>query len=184
MSSTVEKIESPHPKSSTLAERVVDELWSFAILAGYLFICFGALLYLKFSILEAQGVTFAPWGFAAIKALIVAKFLLIGRALERRRQKEIRPLIVPTLYNSAGALLLLMVLMIAEEVIVGLIHGRSVWDSVVEIGGGTFHQRIATIGIMLLILLPLFALRALGDVVGYHTLSRLFFELRHKSDDA
>lgn len=184
MSSNVERIESPNPKSAALAERVVDELWSFAVLAGYLFICFGTLLYLKFSILEAQGVAFAPWGFAAIKAMIVAKFLLIGRTLERQRQKENRPLIVPTLYKSAAMLALLIVLMTAEEVIAGLIHGRSVWQSVLDMGGGTLHQRIATIAIMLLILLPLFAFRALGDVVGHHTLGRLFFELRRKSDDA
>ena len=89
------------------------------------------LLYLKFSILEAEGVAFAPWGFAAIKAMIVAKFLLIGRTLERQRQKENRPPDRADVYLSRLAMLaLLIVLMTAEEVIAGLIHGRSVWQSV------------------------------------------------------
>lgn len=155
---------------------IVDEICSFAILAGYLFVCFSALLYMKFSILEAQGVSFAPWGFAALKAVIVAKFMLITRRLDGHRGEENLPLIIPTLYKSVAMLVILVVLMAIEEVVVEYIHGRTMWQSLAEIGGGTLHQRVATIVVLLLILFPFFAVRALGDRIGHRKLARMFFQ--------
>jgi len=43
------------------------------IITAYLYVCFTALAYLKAAILEAHGVVFAPFGFAAIKALICSR---------------------------------------------------------------------------------------------------------------
>jgi hypothetical protein len=160
----------------SFGEWIVDEIFRFAILAGYLFVCFSALLYMKFSILEAQGVSFAPWGFAALKAVIVAKFMLVTRRLDRHRGEEQLPLIVPTIYKTVAMLVILVSLMVIEEVIVGYIHGRSMWQSLAEIGGGTLHQRIATIAVLLLILFPFFAVRSLGDRIGHRTLARMFFQ--------
>jgi hypothetical protein len=61
---------------ASLRKRAVDELKEFLIIAAYLYVCFTALAYLKAAILEAHGVAFAPFGFAAIKALICAKFMM------------------------------------------------------------------------------------------------------------
>jgi hypothetical protein len=77
---------------------------------------------------------------------------------------------------------LLFALNVLEEVVVGYIHHRPIADSIAEVGGGTLHQLIATTIIMLLILVPFFAFRSLGDVVGERILLRLFFEPRRKSN--
>jgi hypothetical protein len=63
-----------------IRERATDELREVAIIAGYLFVCFAAIFYLKAAILEAQNVTYAPLGLAVIKVAICAKFMLVGRA--------------------------------------------------------------------------------------------------------
>jgi hypothetical protein len=47
--------------------------------------------------------------------------------------------------------------------------------------GGTFHQIIATTLIIFLMLVPYFAFRSLGDMVGDKILVRLFFERRHST---
>ena len=60
--------------------RETDELREFAVVAGYLYVCFAAVLYLKAAILRAQSVAYAPLGLAAIKAAICVKFMLLGRA--------------------------------------------------------------------------------------------------------
>jgi hypothetical protein len=167
---------------SSWSEWLIEEIVNFSVLSAYLFVCFASLLYLKFSILEAQGVSFAPWGFAAIKAVIVAKFMIVLRRFDRHRTDEKRPLIVPTLYKSLALLVLLVVLMTIEELIAGFIHGRSTTQTIHEMGGGTVHQKIATTFVMLLILVPFFAFRALGDVVGNRNLVRLFFQGRHRTE--
>jgi hypothetical protein len=59
------------------------------------------------------------------------------------------------------------------------IHGRTIWESLDEIAGGTFQQVAATIFIIFLILFPYFAFRSLGNIVGDKILVRLFFERRH-----
>jgi hypothetical protein len=48
-----------------------------------------------------------------------------------------------------------------------------------EVSGGTPEQLIARSVMLLLILVPFFALRELGNVVGRGTLLRVFFEPHH-----
>lgn len=62
----------------------------------------------------------------------------------------------------------------------GLIHHRTAADSLADFGGGTVEQLIATSIVGILILIPFFAFRALGEVVGERNLVRLFFEQRHR----
>jgi hypothetical protein len=170
-------------EKSNRRERIRTELREFAILAAYLFICFVALAAFKAAILKAYGISFAPWVFAAVKALVCAKFLLVGRmfglgdGLARKY-----PLIISTLYRSFTFLVVLALLSLAEEIIVGHIHGESVAASLANFAGGTLYEVIATGVIMLLILIPWFAFRALGEVVGDETLVRLYFERRQKSE--
>ncbi len=71
-----------------------------------------------------------------------------------------------------------------EEIIVGLMHHRSVAASIAEVGGGTLHQIIATSIIVLLILIPFFAFRSLDEVVGERNLVQVFFMPRHKAGNA
>lgn len=164
----------------TLRQRIGDELQQFSIIAAYLYVCFTAVVYLKAAILEAHGIAFASFGFAAVKALICAKFMSLGHMFRLGSRYRGEALIWPTLHKAFAFLILLVVLNAAEEVIVGLMHDRSIAASLAEVGGGTLHQFIATCIIGLLILIPFFVVRELTDVIGAHTMFRLFFEPRHK----
>src|SRR5215471_8176110 len=168
----------------SIGKRAAHELKEFLIIATYLYVCFSALAYLKAAILEAQGVVFAPFGFAAVKALICAKFLSIGYVFHLGDRYKKHALIWPTLHRSFVFLALLIVLTVVEELLVGYLHHRSFAASFAEIGGGTLHQAIATSIILLLILIPFFAFRSLVDVGGGPVLFRLFFEPRRKLEVA
>jgi len=168
-------------RGSGYRERFKTELREFVMLAGYLFVCFSALAAFKAAILKAYGVSFAPWAFAAIKALVSAKFLLIGRMFglgDGLAHKH--PLIISTLFRAFLMLLVLIVLTVIEEITMGHFRGETIADSLASIGGGTLWQVIATTVIVLLILIPWFAFRALGEVIGDKTLVRLYFEPRQK----
>jgi hypothetical protein len=176
-------MKNPIPISAPVRQRVADEVKEFAIVAVYLGVYFAALAYLKSAILAAHGVAFAPFGFAIAKALICAKFVLLGRALRLGETFKHRPLIWATLHKAFVFLALLLFLDAVEEAIVGLIHHRSVAESVAHVGGGTFAQLIATSVIGLLILIPFFAFRMLGERLGEGNLFRLFFN-RGAADQA
>jgi hypothetical protein len=173
--------ESGVQSKASFREKAGEELTEFIVLTAYLYVCFAALIYFKAAILQAQGIAYAPLGLAAIKAAICAKFMLVGRAFHLGERFNHLPLIVPTLYRSFAFLLLLGVLTFIEEIVVGAIHGRTVLDSISGIAGGTSHQVVATILIIFLILIPYFAFRSLGDIVGDKILVRLFFERRHST---
>jgi hypothetical protein len=165
---------------TSIRQRAQRELKAFLIVAGYFYVCFTALAYLKAAILQAYGIAFAPFGFAAVKALICAKFMSIGYVFHLGDRYKKEALIWPILHRSLAFLVLLIVLNVSEVVIVGYFHDRPLAPSIAEIGGGTLHQLIATAIIMLLILVPFFAFRSLADVIGGRVLFRLFFEPRRK----
>jgi hypothetical protein len=168
----------------SIGKRAADELKEFAVIAAYLYVCFTAILYLKASILKAHGIAFAPFGFAAVKALICAKFVSVGHILHVGERFKPLPLIWPTLYRSLAFLVLLLALNALEEIVVGLMHHRAILDSLAEFGGGTLDQLIATSIVGLLILIPFFAFRTLGEVVGERNLVRVFFRRHHGAHSA
>jgi hypothetical protein len=160
-------------------EKASEELRELIFLTAYFYVCFAALIYFKAAILETQGVSYTHLGLAIIKAVVCAKFVLLGRMFHLGERFQNLPLIVPTLYRSFVFLLLLAVLTVIEEIIVGAIHGRTVFDSISDIAGGTLPQIIAALALIFLILIPYFAVRSLG--VDDKTLVRLFFERRRSS---
>ena len=80
------------PGNLPRGERIKIELREFAILATYLFVYFSALAGFKGAILSAEGISFSPWLFALIKALVCAKscWLDAGSDLEMVLQQSIR----------------------------------------------------------------------------------------------
>ena len=175
-------MKSNNPSTATITKRMTDEFKEFAIIAVYLYICFTALAYLKASILKAHGIQFAPFGFAAVKALICAKFMSLGHVFHLGERFNSLPLIWPTLHKSFAFLVLLLVMNAGEEIVEGLIHHRAIAASLAEFSGGSLDQLLATSFVCFLILIPFFAFRALGEILGERNLVRLFFEQRHRVD--
>ena len=162
----------------TIRQRLANEFKEFAIIAVYLFVCFAALINMKAAILQAHGVAFSPYAPAAIKALLLAKFISVGNVLKLGRRFKNQGLIWLTLYKSLVFFALLLTLNAVEEVVVGLIHHRSIAESIFAVAGGTLDQLVAASFVMLLILVPFFAFRTLGEVVGEDNLVRVFLHPR------
>jgi hypothetical protein len=85
------------------------------------------------------------------------------------------PLIWPTLHKAVGFLLLLVILTIIEEAIVGLLHHRSIGNSLGDLFGARLEETLAGYLIMLLVLVPYFAFQVLDDALGKGRLVRMFF---------
>src|SRR6185312_3035079 len=163
-----------HAKA-TPRQRVTHELTEFAILTAYLYVTLGAVILMKASVLHDQGIGFVPWGTAIIKAAVLAKFMLVGRAMKIGERYSTRPLIWPTLHKAAAFLILLVVLTIIEEVVIGLIHHPSVVASLNELIGTKRDETLAGIVILFMVLIPYFAIRVLSEALGDGTLARMFF---------
>jgi hypothetical protein len=146
---------------SSLKERARHELRNYAIVAAYLYVCFGAILLYKTALLREEGVAFLPHGLAAIKALILGKFILIGEAVGVGTGAHGRSLMSSVAYKTALFFLMLMVLSVVEELVVGKVHGRSLAETIAEFREHSGLEMLATSILMLLVLIPLIAFKEL-----------------------
>ena len=158
---------------SSLRERATLELRTFVVLSTYLWICFGALVLYKSAILRDEGVAYMPLGFAALKAVVSAKFLMLGNFLPISARRVGERLIVSMMRKTLLLLVLLFILTIVEEGVLALIHGRPLSEAVTGLGGGSPRQAAASILLMLLILFPYVAIRSVGEVLGIDNLFAL-----------
>jgi hypothetical protein len=158
-----------------MRQRAMHELKEFVVLALYLYVCLGAVILMKTAVLHSQGIEFAFWGVAAIKAMVLAKFMLVGFAMKFGEGNSTAPLIWPTLKMAIAFLGLLIVMTIIEEVVVGLFHHQSIAGSLGELFGLRLEETLAGYLIMLLVLIPFFAFRVLSDTLGEGRLERMFF---------
>lgn len=158
-----------------MQEKAVEEFKAFAALSIYLYICIEAVVLFKGAVLRGAGVDYSIWGIAAVKAMLLAKFMLVGRALNVGKRYRNKPLIWPTLHHALMSLIILLILTTIEELLVGYFPSRTLGASLNHVVGPTFFQGIAICLIMFLILVPYSAYTCLGDVFGEREMFRLFF---------
>ena len=171
-----EATKAPESKKATLARRARNELIEYLAIAGYLAVCFGALLFYKAAILESEGVDMTIAGLAIVKALILGKFVLILEHFKiGHGKKSVRVLVLNIMKKALLFTLLLFLLTVAEDVMIGYFHGAHARDAVKGIGGGTRLEALATALLMFLVLIPYFAYRDIAAAIGEETLSKLLF---------
>ena len=147
--------------AGSLAQKARDELRHYALVAGYLYVCFAALLLYRAALLQQDGLAALPHGFAVIKALVIGKFLLIGDAVGLGQRVTTATLASRIAIRSLLYFALLLVLTMIEELVVGLVHGRTVAQIAAELNGQSPQEILAKCLIMLLVLIPLIAFQQL-----------------------
>ena len=112
-------------------------LREYVALSIYLYVCFAALLLFKAVILRGHAIVYAPYALALGKALLLAKFILIGRKLGIGWPFASSTLIHKIMYNSMVFLVFLAALSAIEHAIDAMVHhrtfsevlGRTGWDT-------------------------------------------------------
>jgi len=156
-----------------LKERLRDELHKYLIVSAYLYICFVALLLYKVALLSEQGTHYLPFGFAAAKALIIGKFLLIGDSAGVGSHLAAPTLAHRIAYRVVLLTILVIALSVAEELVVGLLHGHALGQTLVELKLRSLPELLATSLLMLLILVPLVTVAETNRALGRGALVRL-----------
>jgi uncharacterized protein (DUF1810 family) len=114
-------------------------------------------------------------GFAIINALALAKVVLVAEYFHVGDRLKNRPLIYPIMFKSAVFAVILLCFHIIEETLIGVLHGKTLAQSIPDTGGGKL-QGILMVGIiMFVVLTPFFAFRELGRAIGTEQLRSLLF---------
>ena len=158
-----------------LKQRVVDEVIKFLAIAFYLWVMFGVFALHELVVSAKAHINYRFYGFAIANALILGKVMLVAEDLHFADWFKERALIYPILCKAVAFSVLFLVFDVAEEVIVGVFKGKTIGESIPTIGGGT-PSGIFFVGIILSVaLIPFFAFREIGRVIGERELHALLF---------
>ena len=160
---------------ATLAQKARHEFVEMLGVCGSLYICFAAVLLLKSAILHGVSVQYEPYGLAAIKALILGKFILLGQMAKLGETSVSDRLVLRILYKSFLFLLLLLAMTVVEHLIVGLIHHQTVGEVIADLAGKDALLVFATSLMILLILIPYIAFKEIDRAMGHGRLTAMLF---------
>lgn len=172
----------PTAARPSLKERAKEELQKYLLVSVYLFVCFSALLLYKASLTAGSVSEPLPFGLAAIKALVIGKFILIGQMVKVGERGPGRYLAHQIAWKSLAFLVMLIVFDVLEEIVVGWVHRQGTGASLAEYFGRGWLALLAPSLVMLLILVPLIAVQELNRVLGPGGLSRLLRDTSHRAD--
>jgi hypothetical protein len=157
---------SPNERKLTLKEKAAFQAKEFLAMFFYVWVL-SALADMHETVILAQDhLNYPAQGFAIINALILAKIMLIGEDLHLGNRFRDKALIYSILYKSLIFAVFLFGFHILEEVIVGVCRGTPVSESLPVIGAGSLKGLLCRGGIVFIALIPFFAFREIGRVIG------------------
>ena len=154
------------------------EFKQFLVIFVYLWVVFGLLSIHKSIVLSEHKLDYPEQTFAIINAFIFAKVLLIGEHFGLGTKFGHKPLIYPILHKSFIFTLVIICFHVVESILVGLWHGNTVANSLPTMGDGRIKGILSVGTVCFVVLLPFFAFREVGRVIGHKELWSLILEPR------
>ena len=159
-----------------LKEKAAEELRLMLLITAYLAAFFVAFLTYRRLVSREFGVTSFHYGFAIVEALIIAKVILIGKALGLGGKTTGRSLAFETLRASVLYAIFVGVFSILEHVVEGLIHGETLAASIRHMLDQGIYEILGRVLVMFVAFIPFFGIWELDRVVGERKLFDLFFK--------
>jgi len=129
-------------------------------------------------VLAAYDITYTNYWVAVIEALILGKVIMIGGVFRLGRGLEDKPLIYPTIYKTIVFTIFCAVFKLVEHAMKGLVTGTGIAAELAEVAAQGYEVILANSMVLFVALIPFFAMKELGRVVGNEKIGRLFFRQR------
>lgn len=170
--------EGSNKKRTGWKQKLLDEVKEYWIIVLYLAIFFGVFTNYRRLILAHYQIVYHAYMIGVIKALVLAKVVLILESLHVVRGFKDRPLIVPTLFKAFLFTVCVGLFNAIESMTGSFIHGRNLMGAVDELVSQYNYEWLAGAVVVFFAFIPFFAVRELGQVLGEGTISKLFFQRR------
>jgi hypothetical protein len=161
-----------------LRQQVVRELKEYWINFVYLALFFGIFTTYQRIILEEYRISYLHYGFSVVKALVLAKVIMIGDMMRLSRSVEDKPLIVPTILNAVVFTTWVMLFAVFEHMVEGLLHGRGLFGGIEEFLSKNIYELLARGMVVFSAFIPFFGFRELERVLGEGRVRILFIGRR------
>jgi uncharacterized membrane protein len=161
-----------------LKKRLISELKEYWLNVIYMGLIFSAIIFYRRLVLEHYGIYLDDYFSGVIKALIIAKVVMIGAYMSISRKFENKPLIYAVLFKAVLFTVLVMLFDVAEAFLLILIHNPDLPEALGELKN---HLTNVWLGGALLIFfsfIPFFAFKELVRVLGKEKVRELFLKKR------
>jgi hypothetical protein len=168
----------------SLKDKVTDELKKFALIVLYSWLVLSLFDIHKLAILRAQHLESAlhfKLGMNLLNAIVLGKVVLLGDSLHFAKRFKNRALIYSAIFKSASFAVLLVCFEIAEDVLIGMFHGRTVAQSIPQMGGGGLEGKGLVAVMFFVSLIPLFTSTEIRRALGEAEFHSLMFSDRSKA---
>jgi hypothetical protein len=168
-------------KTESLKDKARHELIEYGLNVIYLALVFASFTVYRRLILATHGIAYENYGVALIEAAVLGKVIMIGGVFHLGRGLEAKPLIYPTLYKTFLFIIFVGIFKVIEHAIKGLWDGVGLMGGIVEYSKKGLHEVLAYNLVVFVALIPFFAVKELGRVLGKETVWTLFF---HRGTEA
>lgn len=159
-------------------QKILHELKDYWLIVFYMAIFFCAFSNYRRLILAHYQISYEEYGISIIKALILAKIILVGEVLRLGSRFNDKPLIIPTLYKGFLFTACAAVFDVGESVIRSFIYWKGSKEFIDEFMKQFNYEWLAGGIVVFFTFIPFFAVRELNQVLGKGTLGKLFFQKR------
>ena len=162
--------------------KVIHEMTEYYIIFMYLAFFFGLFTWYRRLILAEYQISYLHYGVSVIQALVLAKVIMVGRALHLGRRFKDHPLILPTLYKAVVFTIFVGIFGVVESTIIGLLHGKGIAGGFDEFMSAGRYELLARCMVTFVAFIPFFAFEELERVLGEGKLGKLFFRRRSAAE--
>ena len=162
--------------------KAIHEMVEYYIIFMYLAVFFGLFTWYRRLVLAEYQISYLHYGISVIQALVLAKVIMVGRALHLGRRLKDHPLIVPTVYKAIVFSIFVGIFGVVEHTIIGLLHGKGIAGGFEELMSAGKDELLARCMIMFVAFIPFFAFEELERVLGEGKLGKLFFRRRSAAE--
>lgn len=165
-------------KKRNWKQKLLHEMVEYYLSALYMTIFFSVFSNYRRLILAHYEISYEEWGISVIKAMILAKVILVAESLRLGRGFEKSPLIFPTIYKSLLFTVCAAIFSAGESLIRSFIRGIDWTGAVEELMRGYNYEWLAGALVLFFAFIPFFAFRELRVVLGPGKITKLFFRTR------
>ncbi len=163
------------PVRMGLKQKIFHELKIYWINVLYLAIFFSVFTNYKRLVLAHYQIHYGDYGISIIKALVLAKVILIVDHLRYGKGFEDKPLMVPTLYKSIIFMICVAIFTIIEVIVRNLLAGNGLFGAPGAPTRHSLYEWAAGALVVFCAFIPFFAMRELSRVLGQGVIPELFF---------
>jgi len=151
------------------------EMTAYWINVAYLTILFSVFNSYRRLILAHYDIGYSNWGISLIKALVLAKVIMVGSLFHFDRILDKKPMIFPTLLRSFLFTLWVGFFALIESTIRGFLHGKGLAGALDHLLSEGRHEFFAKCLVVFVAFIPFFAFKGLARVLGKGIIWEWFF---------